>query len=474
MTKRALIYTRVSRDDSGEGASNDRQEEACRALALARGFDVVGVESDISISAYARRKRPAWERVLTAVREAQIDVVIAWHMDRMTRSVRDLEDLIDLSEETGVALTAVNGDIDLTNDTGRIVARILGAVARGEGERKSARQKLANQQRAAQGLPWRSGFRAYGYSLEGEVVEAEAIHIRKAATDALAGVSMKAIAAEWNSLGLRSVHAKKDALGWTNRGIRSMLVNPRYAGIATYKGEAVGAGQWTPILEQETHALLKARLTDPSRRTRKSGGGRTPEHLLSGIAICVRCGATVAARTANKIAAYGCSRGCVGTHREAADRFVLAAFEEAIRRHGPRAILNAPTSPQPTSSESAIEPLVEQRKVATAAFLRGDLPADEYEEILATITDRLDQIVRRSEAAGQTFTPINQGAEEYLEEFKSGSLAFRRAAIQASMEITLHPKGRGKRNVPIETQVEAFVRLSGELIPATSLLAEYG
>ncbi len=59
--KRCVIYTRVSRDDTGEGRSNERQEEVCRKLADLRGWEVVSVEADISVSAYSGTHRPAWQ-----------------------------------------------------------------------------------------------------------------------------------------------------------------------------------------------------------------------------------------------------------------------------------------------------------------------------------------------------------------------------------------------------------------------------
>lgn len=169
-TKRAVIYTRISRDDTGEGVANQRQEEDCRKLAELRGWDVVGVEADISISGYSGKTRPGWNRVLDMIRGGEVEVVIAWHMDRMTRSMLDLEKLILLADEHGVGISTVTGDIDLTTDVGRMVARILAAVARAEVERKGARQKRANEQRARKGEFRSSGFRPFGYTMEGEVL----------------------------------------------------------------------------------------------------------------------------------------------------------------------------------------------------------------------------------------------------------------------------------------------------------------
>ena len=94
-------------------------------------------------------------------------MVLAWHLDRLTRNMLDLETLILLAEDHGVGVATVTGDIDLTSDVGRMVARILAAVARAEVERKGARQRRANQQRRAEGKRWTSGWRPFGYELDG-------------------------------------------------------------------------------------------------------------------------------------------------------------------------------------------------------------------------------------------------------------------------------------------------------------------
>src|SRR5690606_20357781 len=134
---RAVIYTRVSRDDSGEGQSNARQEEQCRKLADMRGWSVVAVEADVSISAYSGKHRPAWQRVLGMAERGEVDVIVAWRLDRVTRRVKELVDLTETARRTGVAVATTDGQLDLTTPTGKAVATILGAVAELEVEVKA-------------------------------------------------------------------------------------------------------------------------------------------------------------------------------------------------------------------------------------------------------------------------------------------------------------------------------------------------
>ena len=84
-------------------------------------------------------------------------------VDRFFRSLRDLEDVIDICLETGAALVAASGEIDLSHDQGRLVARLLTSVAKAETERKGARQRAANDQQAKAGKRRTGGPRPFGY-----------------------------------------------------------------------------------------------------------------------------------------------------------------------------------------------------------------------------------------------------------------------------------------------------------------------
>ena len=96
---RAIVYTRISQDQTGEKAGVSRQEEACRQLCAARGYEVLRVESDNSISAWSNVPRPAFERALAAARAGECDVIVAYALDRLTRNMRDLQRRIDNATE---------------------------------------------------------------------------------------------------------------------------------------------------------------------------------------------------------------------------------------------------------------------------------------------------------------------------------------------------------------------------------------
>ncbi len=126
----------------------ERQRVDCEALCVARGWEVAEVFEDNDASAYGRRPRRAYERMLAAVDSGAIGAIVTWHNDRLHRSPKELEAFIDLVERSGVRLAVVaGGDYDLTTPDGRLSARIVGAVARKESEDRSRRVRRKHLER---------------------------------------------------------------------------------------------------------------------------------------------------------------------------------------------------------------------------------------------------------------------------------------------------------------------------------------
>ncbi|OBG79123.1 hypothetical protein A5701_14485 [Mycobacterium sp. E3305] len=245
----------------GEGAGVARQEQDCRDLAKRGHLTVSKVYSDNDISAYNGVVRPGFEAMLDAIKRGQHDVLLCWHTDRLYRSIKDMERVIEVCEAAGVPVRTVNGgDLDLGHATGKAVARILGSVSRMESEHKAERQRRANLQRAQAGAWW-SSHRCFGYTEAGEVCQPEASMIQQAAAEVLAGASLRAIARQWNASGVTSTRGA----AWNASRVKRMLINPRYAGLRTYHGKVTGAGVWQAILDADTHAGLVAVLRNPSR-----------------------------------------------------------------------------------------------------------------------------------------------------------------------------------------------------------------
>ncbi len=259
-----------------------RQEELCRELAADRGWPVAQVYTDNDRSAYRRKPRPEYERMLADVAAGLIDAVICVDLDRLTRRPAELESFVELADRHQIALANVSGDTDLSTSDGRFKARIMGAVARQESEKKSERLKRENEQAARAGKP-RGSNRPFGYEKDRVTIrEDEAELIREAAQRILDGASVSSIARDWNERMVPTVQNAKH--GWTPTSVAGILRNPRVTGLRVHNGEVVAEGNWDPILDRETFERLEAKI----RRTARKG--RRPKQLLSAIARCGLCG----------------------------------------------------------------------------------------------------------------------------------------------------------------------------------------
>ncbi len=259
------IYTRISADKEqgtqDEGLGVARQEKECRALAKRLGLRVAQVYPDNDVSAYSGAHRPQFEAMLDAVKRGQYDAVIAWHQDRLYRSIKDMERVIEICDASATPIHTVSGgDLDVTNATGKAVARIVGSINRMESEHKAERVRAARLQRAEAGV-WYVNQRMFGYTDDGKMNPYEATLIRKAARDILTGASTSSIIRDWNAKGVTTARGNK----WIPVTFKRLFTNPRYAGLCEYKGRIVGPGQWPAIITPDDHAGLVAILKDKSR-----------------------------------------------------------------------------------------------------------------------------------------------------------------------------------------------------------------
>jgi DNA invertase Pin-like site-specific DNA recombinase len=146
MDRRAAIYVRVSTDKQ----TIENQLRELRQIAERRGWEVVHEYRDAGISgAKSREARPGLDQMLKDAQRRQFDVVMAWAIDRLGRSLIDLLSTIQALEACGVDLYLDQQSIDTTTPAGRLMFQITGAFA--EFERSIIRQRvLAGLKRAVE------------------------------------------------------------------------------------------------------------------------------------------------------------------------------------------------------------------------------------------------------------------------------------------------------------------------------------
>lgn len=279
---KAVIYCRISRDPSGDLLGVQRQEADCRKLCDDAGLDVHAVHVDDDTSAYSGKPRPGYVAALDDLRERRAAVLVAWHPDRITRQPRELEDLIDLLDEVGATVRTVqSGELDLSTPSGRMAARIVGAVARHESEHKSVRLRRKHLELAEAGRP-NGGARSFGYGADWTIRESEARIIREVAGRILAGEPIRPIVKDLRERSVATVNGQP----WKPAGIRRLMISARIAGLRSHRGSVVGPAVWPPVIDTATHERLRAILTDPAR---DRGQGKPPK-LMTGLLFCGLCG----------------------------------------------------------------------------------------------------------------------------------------------------------------------------------------
>ena len=141
--KIAGIYIRVSTEDQArEGFSLGEQEEKLRQLCKYKGFEVFKVYKDAGISAKNMKNRPQFQQMIEDMKNGLINYIVAYKLDRVTRSVRDLEVLISTLEKYQCYLICDRDDVNTSTANGRFFVRMLTVLSQLEIEIVSERTKF--------------------------------------------------------------------------------------------------------------------------------------------------------------------------------------------------------------------------------------------------------------------------------------------------------------------------------------------
>ena len=141
--KIAGIYIRVSTEDQArEGFSLGEQEEKLRQLCEFKEYQIFKVYQDAGISAKDMEHRPGFQQMMDDMRKGKINYIVAYKLDRVTRSVRDLEQLIEELEKYNCYLICERDDVNTSTANGRFFVRMLTVLSQLEIEIVSERTKF--------------------------------------------------------------------------------------------------------------------------------------------------------------------------------------------------------------------------------------------------------------------------------------------------------------------------------------------
>jgi site-specific DNA recombinase len=173
---KAIGYVRVSTEKQADfGVSLEAQAEKVRAMAVVQGTELGEVIIDAGESAKSLN-RPGMARLMSLVDAGAVDTVIIAKLDRLTRSVADLAELLKRFEKRGVSLVSVADSLDTRSAAGRLVLNIMVSVSQWEREAIGERTRDAMHHKRANGecvgtVPFGYRLAADGLHLETDPAE---------------------------------------------------------------------------------------------------------------------------------------------------------------------------------------------------------------------------------------------------------------------------------------------------------------
>jgi site-specific DNA recombinase len=235
---KVAIYIRWSTEDQGLGHTLEIQRESCRYYALSQGWspreDLTYIDEGFS---GGNLDRPALTRLRAAVRAGHVDCVVVYKLDRLSRNIKDIINLVLDEWEDDCCVRSTQEPVDTTSDAGKMFFTMLGSFADFERSAIRTRTWSGKRKNAEKGRNPGMAY-PYGYAKSEDrgwaVVEDEAAVVRQIFDLYLKGKSCRLIAFDLNARGYRTRSGRL----WAGGEISRLLRNPLYAGRLVYNRRA--------------------------------------------------------------------------------------------------------------------------------------------------------------------------------------------------------------------------------------------
>ncbi|MFG5380988.1 recombinase family protein [Yoonia sp. R2-816] len=284
---RCAIYTRKSTDEGLEQDFNslDAQREACEAYVAsqkAEGWVLVAEPFDDGGYSGGTLQRPALQRLLAAIAQRQIDQIIVYKIDRLTRSLADFSKIVDQLDAVEASFVSVTQSFNTATSMGRLTLNMLLSFAQFEREvtAERIRDKIAASKR--KGL-WMGGSVPLGYLAEGRTLKIDpdtAPTIRRLVQLYHEHASIVAVTRCAREEGLCTRAVTDTATGQKRGGnplsrthIHQILSNPIYAGRIRHH-KAIYEGQHPALIPPDEWEALQVQLSTDAARRRGSQNRR--------------------------------------------------------------------------------------------------------------------------------------------------------------------------------------------------------
>ena len=411
---RCAVYTRKSTDEGLEKEFNslDAQREAGEAYIKSQaheGWVCLPTRYDDGGFTGGNVDRPALQRLLADIRAGQVDLIVLYKLDRLSRSLLDFAKLMEVFDEHRVAFVSITQLVNSATSMGRLMLNVLLSFAQFEREiiAERTRDKIAAARRKGK---WSGGMPLLGYDVDPHggkllVNAAEAVRVRAIFELYLKHGALLPVVQELEKRGWRTKRwttrggTTRGGAAFTRTNLYHLLTRVAYIGRIQYKSE-IHPGEHAAIVDVAVWERAQALLRQHGRRDPQR---RSSNALLQRLLRCAGCGACMSPTFCLKKATtryryYRCvgatkrgAKTCLAKALPAAaiEQFVLAQVRALLADPARLRQMHAELPPPAATDEGTAAPAAMQlQRVADPAWER--LPASEQAAIVGAWIDRID------------------------------------------------------------------------------------
>ncbi len=398
--KIAGVYIRVSTEDQArEGFSLGEQEEKLLQLCKFKELEVYKVYKDAGISAKDMEHRPQFQEMLKDMKEGKLNYIVAYKLDRITRSVRDLEELISVLEQYNCFLLCDRDDVNTSTANGRFFVRMLTVLSQLEIEIVSERTKFGLNGAIKSGhIP---GQRPFGYKSADDkrmvIDNATRPYVEKIFDMYLEGKSFQQIA---NYFKENNIYPKKN---WKDTTIQKIIDNKIYMGDYEQYKRIGKQENLEPIVYMNVvePIISRAKWEECQRQKERNQRTYTRDRVYTFFQRlkCPNCSRIMKCKgsggTKRKYMYYTCENCHINFNEDYVEHLLrdfiydLLEYDMAVKNFFLPVLEDKTNNIDTTSIDKEIRDLEKQRNRIKDLYIKGIVEIDDFKEDYKLIEDKL-------------------------------------------------------------------------------------
>ena len=401
--KIAGVYIRVSTEDQArEGFSLGEQEEKLLALCKFKDLEVYKVYKDAGISAKDMEHRPQFQEMLKDMKDGKINYIVAYKLDRITRSVRDLEELISVLEQYNCFLLCDRDDVNTSTANGRFFVRMLTVLSQLEIEIVSERTKFGLNGAIKSGhIP---GQRPFGYKSADDkkmiIDNATRPYVEKIFDMYLEGKSFQQIA---NYFEENNIYPKKK---WKDTTIQKIIDNKIYMGDYEQYKRIGKQENLEPIVYMNVvePIISRAKWEECQRQKERNQRTYTRDRIYTFFQRlkCPNCSRIMKCKgsggTKRKYMYYTCEHCHINFNENHVELLLknfiydLLEYDMAVKKFFLPVLEDKSNNIDTSTIDKEIRELQKQRDRIKQAYIKGIVEIDDFKEDYKLIEDKLSNL----------------------------------------------------------------------------------